>query len=134
MVQRHRLVRLLFLTFLFTTFTAAWPWPPSFENVEALVRRQEKSKDAGVYILFFLQLAIPCHANRLQRHPTAHPLLLKKLQLSHPKMLQQQLRKRELQGLRLLQVQQKKRRRPQKQVKSHLRLLKLTINHLQEQL
>ena len=27
---------------LFTSFAAAWPWPPTFDNVrDALVRRQE---------------------------------------------------------------------------------------------
>ncbi|CAF9925913.1 MAG: hypothetical protein ALECFALPRED_003249 [Alectoria fallacina] len=45
MVQRFRLSHLLLTLFLLTSITSAWPWPPSYKDIEGLIlRRQDDSK------------------------------------------------------------------------------------------
>ncbi|KAK3171896.1 hypothetical protein OEA41_003980 [Lepraria neglecta] len=47
MIQRLRLGRILLALFLWTSITAAWPWPPSFKDMGLeglIVRRQDSTK------------------------------------------------------------------------------------------
>lgn len=45
MIQRLRLIHLLFALILLTTFVAAWPWPPTMENLEGLIFRRDAASD-----------------------------------------------------------------------------------------
>lgn len=45
MFQRLRLSHILLTLFLLTSFTSAWPWPPSYKDIAGLIlRRQDDSK------------------------------------------------------------------------------------------
>lgn len=45
MIQRLRLSHILLTLFLLTSITSAWPWPPSYKDIQGLIlRRQDASK------------------------------------------------------------------------------------------
>lgn len=45
MIQRLRLSHVLLTLFLLASITSAWPWPPSYKDIEGLIlRRQDDSK------------------------------------------------------------------------------------------
>ena len=46
MIQRLRLSHILLTFFLLLSITSAWPWPPSYKDIEGLIlRRQDDSKN-----------------------------------------------------------------------------------------
>ena len=46
MILRLRLAHFLISVFLFTSFTTAWPWPPSFPDLDSIIVRRQNSKSS----------------------------------------------------------------------------------------
>lgn len=47
MIQRLRLSHILLTLFLLTSITSAWPWPPSYKDIEGLILRRQDSSKSG---------------------------------------------------------------------------------------
>lgn len=45
MIQRLRLIHILFALILLTNFVAAWPWPPTMQSIEGLIFRRNAAAD-----------------------------------------------------------------------------------------
>lgn len=45
MIQRLRLIHILVALILLTNFVAAWPWPPTMQNIEGLIFRRNAAAD-----------------------------------------------------------------------------------------
>ena len=49
MFRRLRLIHILLTFFLLTSIASAWPWPPSYRDIEGLIlRRQDDSKSGKI--------------------------------------------------------------------------------------
>jgi hypothetical protein len=60
MYQRLRLGRILLALFLWTSITAAWPWPPSFKamGLEGLIVRRQDNTKTGKRIIDTIRLSV----------------------------------------------------------------------------
>ena len=50
MILRLQLSHFFLSLFLFTSFTAAWPWPPSLQDIEGLILRRDDSKSGEFWL------------------------------------------------------------------------------------